>query len=124
MVSWRNFKWDDNETLHEFSYSITQLGKALCLNDQHIIDTFKLGLPSNIYVNLVHIDGMQATLNMAKRLMALSKGTSPGASVISNIPCTAASSHDGLASGMYQKPDITNKQVTGNSFTKWSLKDH
>ena len=57
---------------------------------------FKLGLPSNIYVNLVHIDGMQATLNMAKRLMAVSKGSSPGASAISNIPFMVASNHDGL----------------------------
>ena len=43
--------------------------------------------------------------------MAVPKVTSPGASVISNIPFMAASSHDGLASGMYQKPDIP-KQVT------------
>ena len=42
---------------------------------RNILDTFKLGLFSNIYVNLVHIDGMQATLNMAKRLMDVSKGT-------------------------------------------------
>ena len=56
-------------------YRVTQVGGALSLNDQHIIDTFKLGLPSKIYVNLVHIDGKQATLNMAKRLMAVSKGT-------------------------------------------------
>ena len=41
----------------------------------------------------------------------MSKGTSPGASAISNIPFMAASSHDGLASGMYQKPDIP-KQFT------------
>ena len=81
------------------------------MNDQHILDTFKLGLPSNIYANLVHIDGMQATLNMAKRLMAVSKGTSPGASAISNIPFMVASNHDGLNSGIYQKPDIA-KQVT------------
>ena len=54
---------------------------------------------------------MPATLNMAKRLMAVSKGTSPDASAISGIPFMAASSHDGLASGMYQKPDIP-KQVT------------
>ena len=67
MASWRNIKWDGNETLDEFSYRVTQLGKELGLNDQYILDTFKLGLPSNIYVNLVHIDGMQATLNMAKR---------------------------------------------------------
>ena len=53
---------------------------------QHILDTFKLGFPSNINVDLIHIDGMQATLNMAKRCMAVSKGTSPGASAISNIP--------------------------------------
>ena len=98
-------------TLDEFSYRVTQLGKALGLNDQHILDTFKLGLPSNIYVSLVHIDGMQATLNMAKRLMAVSKGTSPGASAISNIPFMVASNHDGLNSGIYQKPDIA-KQVT------------
>ena len=111
MASWRNIKWDGNETLDEFSYRVTQLGKALGLNDQHILDTFKLGLPSNIYVNLVHIDGMQATLNMAKRLMAVSKGTSPGASAISNIPFMVASNHDGLNSGIYQKPDIA-KQVT------------
>ena len=107
----RNIKWDGNETLDEFSYRVTQLGKALGLNDQHILDTFKLGLPSNIYVNLVHIDGMQATLNMAKRLMAVSKGSSPGANAISNIPFMVASIHDGLPSGIYQKPDIS-KQVT------------
>ena len=111
MASWRNIKWDGNETLDEFSYRVTQLGKALGLNDQHILDTFKLGSPSNIYVNLVHIDGMQATLNMAKRLIAVSKGTSPGASAISNIPFMVASNHDRLNSGIYQKPDIA-KQVT------------
>ena len=54
---------------------------------------------------------MQATLNMAKRLMAVSKGTVPGASAISNIPFMVASNHDGLTSGIYQKPDIS-KQVT------------
>ena len=108
MASWRNIKWDGNETL-EFSYRVTQLGKALGLNDQHILDTFKLGLASNIYVNLIHIDGMQATLNMAKRLMAVSKGTSPGASAISNIPFMVASNHNGLTSGIYQKPDISKK---------------
>ena len=111
MAGWRNMKWDGNETLDEFSYRVTQLEKALGLNDQHIIDTFKLGLPSNIYVNLVHIDGMQAILNMPKRFMAVSKGSSPGASAISNIPFRVASSHDGLPSGIYQKPDIS-KQVT------------
>ena len=92
-------------------HTVTQLGKALGLNDQHILDTFKLGLPSNIYVNLVHIDGMQATLNMAKRLMAVPKGPSPGVSAISNIPFMVASSHEWLPSGIYQKPDIS-KQVT------------
>ena len=86
MASWRNIKWDGNETLVEFSYRGTQLGKALGLNDQHILGTFKLGLPSNIYVTLAHKDGMYATLNMAKRHMAVSKGTSLGASAISNIP--------------------------------------
>ena len=63
-------------------------------------DAFKLGIPSKVYVYLVHIDGMQAALNMAKRLMTVSKGTSPGASTTSNIPFMADSSHDGLASGM------------------------
>ena len=111
MASLRNMKWDGNETLNEFLYRVTQLGKALGLNDQHIPHTFKLGLPSNIYVNLVHIDGMQAMLKMAKGLMAVSKGTSPGVKVISNIPFMAASSHDGLASDMYQKSEIP-KQVT------------
>ena len=111
MASWRNIKWDGNETLDEFSYRGTHLGKALGLNDQHILDTFKLRLPSNIYVNLVHINGMQATLNMAKRHMAESKGTSPGASVISNIPFMVASSHDGLASDIYQKPGIPKKMT-------------
>ena len=43
--------------------------------------------------------------------MAVSKGPSPGASAISNIPFMVASNHDGLASGGYQKPD-TSKQVT------------
>ena len=90
MASLRNIKWDGNETLDEFSYRVTQLGMALGLYDQHILDTFKLRLPSNMYGNLVHIDGMQATLNMAKRHMAVSKGTSPGASAISNIPFMVA----------------------------------
>ena len=49
---------------------------------------------------------MQATLNIAKRLMVLSKRASPGASAMSNIPFMAASSNDGLESGIYQKPDI------------------
>ena len=111
MASWRNIKWDGNETLDELLYRVTQIGKALGLNDQHILDTFKLGLPSNIFVNLVHIDGMWATLNMAKSCMAVSKGTSQGASAISNIPFMVALNHDGLASGMYQKPEIP-KQVT------------
>ena len=96
VASWRNIKWDGNETIDEFSYSVTQLGKALGLNDQHILDIFKLEMPSNIYVNLVHIDGIQATLNMAKRLMAVSKGPSLGASAISNIPFMVASNHDGF----------------------------
>ena len=56
------------KTPDEFSYGVTQLDKTLGLNDQHILDTFKLGLPSNIYVNLVHIYGMQATLNRQKDL--------------------------------------------------------
>ena len=42
---------------------------------------------------------------MAKGPMAVSKETSPGASAVSNIPFMAASSHDGLSSGMYQKPE-------------------
>ena len=111
MDGWRNIKWNGNEAFDEFSYRFTQLGKALGLNDQHILDTIKLGLPSNIYVNLVHIDGMHATLNKAKRLMAASNGTSPVASAISNMPFMVASNHDGLTSGIYQIPDIS-KQVT------------
>ena len=43
--------------------------------------------------------------------MAVSKGTSPGASAISNFPFMVVSNHDGLNSGIYQKPDIA-KQVT------------
>ena len=66
MASWRNIKWDSNETLDEFSNRVTQLGTTLGLSDQHILDSFKLGLPSNVYVNIVHIDGTQGTLNMAK----------------------------------------------------------
>ena len=107
MASGRNIKMDGKETLDEVSYIVTQLGKALGLNDKHILDTFKLGLPSNIYVNLVHIDDMQTTLHMAKILMAISKRNSPGASAILNVPFKAASSPDGLASGIYQKPDIS-----------------
>ena len=37
MASWRNIKWDGSETLDEFSYRVTQLGKTLGLNDQHIL---------------------------------------------------------------------------------------
>ena len=83
-----------------------QTAKALCLDNQHILDTFKLGLPSNIYVKLAHIDGMQATLNIA-----IPKRTSTCVSSMSNIPLMVASSHYQLASGIYQKPDIP-KQVT------------
>ena len=54
---------------------------------------------------------MQATLKMAKSLMAVSKRTSPGASAISKIPFMGMSSHDGLASGIYKKPNIP-KQMT------------
>ena len=96
MARWRNIKWDGNETLDEFLYRVTQLGKALGLNDQHILDTFKLGLPSNIYVNL-------------KDLWLCPKGTSPGASAISNIPFMAAPSHDGLASGIIKTLTYPNK---------------
>ena len=99
MANLRNIKWDGNETLDEFLYRVTQLGKALGLNDQHILDTFKLGFPSNIYVNLVHIDCIHATLIMTNRLMATLKGTSLGTSAISNIPFMAASSHDWLCKG-------------------------
>ena len=66
MASWRNIKWEGNETLDKFSYKVTQQDKALGLNDQHLLDTFKIGFRSNSYVNLVHIYGMQATLNMVK----------------------------------------------------------
>ena len=111
MVSWRNIKWDGHESLHEFLYRVTQPGQTTRLNDQLILDTFKLGLPSNVYVYLVHIDGMKATLNVAKRHMAVSKGTLLGASGISNIPFMASSNNDGLGSGLYQNPDIP-KQVT------------
>ena len=38
--------------------------------------------------------------------MAVSKGMSAGASAISNVPFMATSHHDGLASDMFQKPDI------------------
>ena len=111
MASCRYIKWVGNETLDEFSYRVIQLGKTLLLNDQHILDAFKLGLPSAVYVNLVHIGDMQAILNMAKRLMAVSKGPSPGSHIASKIPFMAASVHDRLASGIYHQPDIC-KQVT------------
>ena len=73
MASCRNIKWDGNETCDQFSHTVTQLDKAIGLNYQHILDIFKLGLHSNIYDNLVHIDAMQATLNIGKRLMAVSE---------------------------------------------------
>ena len=54
---------------------------------------------------------MQSILNMAKELMPLTKGTSPSAGAISYIPFMAATSQHGLASDMYQKPDVP-KQIT------------
>ena len=95
--------------LMDVSYRVTKLGKALGLNKQHILDTFKLGLPSNIYVNLVHMDDMQATLNMAKRPLEVSRGTSPGASAIVNIPFMTASSHNGLVSSTFQTLTYPNR---------------
>ena len=56
---------------------------------------------------MVHIYVMQITLNMATRFMAVSKGTSPGVSELSNILFIAAYSHVGLASSMYQKPELS-----------------
>ena len=95
MASWKNIEWDGSDTLDEFSYRVAQIGKALGLNGQNILDTFKLGSPSSVCDNLVHIDGMQATLNITKRLIDVLKVTSCCASAISNIPFMAASSHDG-----------------------------
>ena len=63
---------------------------------------------------------MQATLNMAKRPVAVSKGTSPGYDAISNIPFMAPSSHAELASGMYQKSDIP-MQVNFSRFSSTKL---
>ena len=40
MASWRNTKWDGNETLGEFACRVIQLGKVLSLNDQYILDTY------------------------------------------------------------------------------------
>ena len=41
--------------------------------------------------------------------VAVSKGAAPVAGAISNIPFMAAYSHDGMASGMYHKPEIPNR---------------
>ena len=46
---------------------------------------------------------------MAKRCMVVSKGPSPGASAISNIPFMVASNHDGLVSGSYQNLTYPNR---------------
>ena len=51
VVSWKNIKWDGNEIPDLLSYRAIFLSKTLGLNIQHIWDTFKLKLPSNIYVN-------------------------------------------------------------------------
>ena len=53
-----------------------------------------------MYLNLVHTNDMQVTLNMAKRLMDVPKEMSPGTSTILNNLFMAVSSHDGLASGV------------------------
>ena len=54
---------------------------------------------------------MQATLNMAKLLIVVSKGTSPGAGALSSILFMMVLSHNRFASYTYQKLDIP-KQVT------------
>ena len=87
------------------------MNRTLSLEDQHFLDTFKLGLPLNVYVNLAHIDHMAVTLNMVKGPIVISTLASPGVSAMSHFPFMAASSHDRMASGMYHKPDIP-KQVT------------
>ena len=43
---------------------LIQLGRTLALNIQHILDTFKIGLPCNVCVNLVTTEGMLGSLNM------------------------------------------------------------
>ena len=56
--------------------------------------------------------------------MAVSTGTSPGASAISNIPFMAASSHDGLTSGIYQRPHIPRERLFLRfSSAEWFSKD-
>ena len=71
-------RWQIGETSGEMNSHmvllITLFGRAVGFNNQHILDTFKLGLPSNVYINLVYIDGRPATLNMANRPVAVSKG--------------------------------------------------
>ena len=100
-----------DKTLDELSYRVTKLGKALGLNDQHILHTFKLGLPLNIYVNLVHIDDMQAILNMAKNTYGCIKRNFTRCKCHIFYSIYGSFKPDGLASGIYQKPDIP-KQVT------------
>ena len=68
MTSWRNIMLDGNEILDQFSYRVTLLGKLLVLDDQHNLGTFKQGLPSNVCLNLYHMDDTQTTLNRAKGL--------------------------------------------------------
>ena len=57
---------------------------------------------------------------MAKRLIVVSEGAQLGTSAISNIPFIAASGHDRLTLGMYQKPDIT-EQVAFQDLTVLSV---
>ena len=69
---------------------------------------------------MVHIDDMQATLDISKALMTVSKWTSPDESAISNILFMAPSSHDGLASSMHQKPGISKQEI----FQHFALLNH
>ena len=47
--------------------------------------------------------------------MAASKGTSSGASAISNISFLAASNHNGMASSMYHKSDMPQQEAFKDS---------
>ena len=68
MASWRNIKWDGNKTCTIFSYRVTQLGRALGLNKQHILDNVQARTTLSVFVNfLVYVDGMPAIFSMKKK---------------------------------------------------------
>ena len=114
MVGWRNNKWDGNKTVDEFSYRATQLSRAPGLNNQHIQDTFKLGLPSKCLCKCGSHRWHASTIEDDQSLWLYQREHCQ-VHMLQPLSHMAALSLDGMTSGMYQKPDMLKQLAFSDS---------